>query len=141
MAFQLTADMTLAGKQHYGKMLAYGSPPIKLTKFSVGNQGHDPTLPGSPAIPVDTTLNDCIGTNVFGPKLIKLAELIINPYIVNVHCVMVEGEGMGEFSQICILGETQATNSQMFVFAIGNFAMAFKGALDPFLFEVSIKVA
>lgn len=143
MAFEIIAVVTNEAKGRLAEMLATGKS-FKVTYFSVGDQGHDPSDPTIALAPdpSDTVCNK--GQPVlFGPEPID-GYSYTGTFCPTFMCVVEEGEAVGVISTICLIATIVYSPTpgdpevgQTFVFAIANMPFWAKTDLDSRTWYIS----
>jgi len=143
MAFEAIAVVSNTGKQRLAQMLDTGKA-FQIKFFVVGDGGHDPSDPTTALTP-DPADVTCPGA-LFGPEVIDGAS-IVAPFCPQFECVLNPGEATGNVSSICLIAEivfngTDPLNEigATFIFAIANFPLKVKTALDTFSFTITVQL-
>jgi len=104
MAFEVIAVVTNETKVRQAVAHATGKS-FKVTSFSLGDRGHDPTDP-TLALTPDPTETECNSGYpvVFGPKAID-GYTLIGTFCPQFRCSVSETEVVGVITQVCLIAE------------------------------------
>jgi hypothetical protein len=144
----LVAVVTEIGRNRIADMCISGRG-FQITKFCVGNGGHDPGDPTTPLSP-DPTVSTLPGLT-FGPKDLVIQNPPYTGILVTPFCPQFQGlldytEANGEISDIGLIGKIVYSPisgdpllGSEFLFAYGNRPLVTKSDLDQFVINITLQ--